>query len=103
MPNTVSEVIACLFLAFAASSWPNPPPDFRGEWLQVDIGAPTRVVGVVTQGRPPVRRTSDLYMTSYMIMYGNSTDSLQTILEKNNEHDLVRCMTVFVIRVPVKE
>ena len=42
-------------------------------------------------------------MTSYIIMYGNSTDSLQTILEKNNEHDLVRSMTIFVIRVPVKE
>ncbi|XP_076820968.1 lactadherin-like [Clavelina lepadiformis] len=44
-----------------------------GEWLQVDLRTPTTVTGVVTQG------AAGLWVTSFKISFGNSTNQLQVI------------------------
>ncbi|CAK8671087.1 unnamed protein product [Clavelina lepadiformis] len=44
-----------------------------GEWLQVDLRTPTTVTGVVTQGG------GAWWVTSFKILFGNSTNHLQVI------------------------
>ena len=58
-----------------------------GEWIQVDLRNPTRVVAVVTQGLnyPGIVRH---WVTSYKISYGNSTTSLQ-VIQNESGSDLV--------------
>ena len=58
-----------------------------GEWIQVDLRNPTRVVAVVTQGfnYPGIVRN---WVTSYKISYGNSTTSLQ-VVQNESGSDLV--------------
>ena len=53
--------------------------EFHREWLQVDMGKPTTVIGIATQGRPPVSTTSDQYLKSFKILYGNFTTALLPI------------------------
>jgi len=54
-----------------------------GEWLQVDFLQPLQVLGVVTQGRAD----SNMWATSYKILYGSTLSNLQT-MQKDGE-DLV--------------
>ncbi|CAK8680043.1 lactadherin-like [Clavelina lepadiformis] len=63
--------------AWASGINPNQPPT-AGDWIQIDLRAPTLLTGVVSQGRP-VGDTLEQWVTSYKISYGNSTDNLQTI------------------------
>ena len=58
-----------------------------GEWIQVNLRNPTRVVAVVTQGLnyPGSRQ---YWVTSYKISYGNSTTPLQ-IIQTESGSDLV--------------
>ena len=51
--------------------------DVAGEWLQVDMGVPTVVTGVVTQGRHSTRYLQRV--TSFKISFGNFTRGLRTI------------------------
>ncbi|XP_076820978.1 lactadherin-like [Clavelina lepadiformis] len=48
-----------------------PPPSKYGQWLQVDLRTPTTVTGVVTQGG------GDWWVTSFKILFGNSTNQMQ--------------------------
>ena len=57
--------------------------DYNGAWLQVDLGTPSRIVGVVTQGRA----NADQWTTSFKIFYGNTTSSLLSV--QNSGSDLV--------------
>ena len=52
-------------------------------WLQVDLGSPKRVLGVMTQGRPVANAH---WITSFEILYGNSTSSLVSIQDKSNQN-----------------
>ena len=58
-----------------------------GEWIQVDLRNPTRVVAVVTQGLNYPGNGQE-WVTSYKISYGNSTTSLQVIHNESGS-DLV--------------
>ena len=58
-----------------------------GEWIQVDLRNPTRVVAVVTQGLN-YPGTVEEWVTSYKISYGNSTTSLQ-VIQNESGSDLV--------------
>ena len=58
----------------------------NNQWLQVDLGLPTRVVGVITQGRPTADKQ---WVSSYKILYGNSTSSLVSIQNQKSNGDLV--------------
>ena len=55
-----------------------------GEWIQVDLRNPTRVVAVVTQG---IGNYGD-WVTSYKISSGNSTTFLQ-VIQNESGSDLV--------------
>ena len=57
-------------------------------WLQVDLGSPTRVVGVITQGRPN-NDEWEQWVTSYKMLYGNSTSTLEKIQNQDSGADLV--------------
>ena len=66
-----------------------------GQWLQLDLRSPTRITAVVTQGLHNSANSQE-WVTSYKISYGNSTDSLQFIQDRNGT-DLVinfRCVGV---------
>ena len=52
-----------------------------GQWIQVDLSAPLVVTGVVTQGRHSIQ--FDQWVESYKIAFGNSTNALQGIKNKN--------------------
>ena len=56
------------------------------QWLQVDLGLPTRVVGVITQGGPV---NHNQWVASYKIRYGNSTSSLVSIQNQKSNEDWV--------------
>ena len=58
-----------------------------GEWIQVDLKKPTRVVAVVTQGRNGPGNHQQ-WTTSYKISFGNSTGAMQ-IIKQENGSDLV--------------
>ena len=58
----------------------------NNQWLQVDIGSPIRVVGMITQGRS---RSINQWASSYKIRYGNSTSNLVTIQNQESSGDLV--------------
>ena len=60
----------------------------RTRWLQVDLGSPTRVVGVITQGRPNTDKWEQ-WVTSYKILYGNSTLTLEKIQNQDSGADFV--------------
>ncbi|XP_077969093.1 EGF-like repeat and discoidin I-like domain-containing protein 3 [Styela clava] len=62
-------------------SWISRKPRI-GDWIQIDLGMPKAVSGVVTQGRPT---SYDQWVTSYKIKCGNFTNSFQTIMENNQE------------------
>ncbi|XP_076817488.1 C4b-binding protein-like [Clavelina lepadiformis] len=53
-----------------------PRRNLIGEWLQVDLGYPMKITGVMTQGRP-----TDIpaWITSFKISYGISPDRMQMI------------------------
>ena len=56
-----------------------------GEWIQVDLRNPTRVIAVVTQGfNDPGSR--QFWVTSYKISYGNCTTSLQVIQNESGSN-----------------
>ena len=61
-----------------------------GEWIQVDLRNPTRVVAVVTQGLN-YPGSVEGWLTSYKISYGNSKTSLQ-IIQNESGSDLMSCM-----------
>ena len=50
-----------------------------GEWIQVDLNKPTRLVAVVTQGLN-YPGSAQYYVTSYKISFGNSTNAMQVIV-----------------------
>ena len=56
------------------------------QWLQVDLGSPIRVVGVITHGRPT---HYNQWVSSYKIRYGDSTSNLVTIQNQESRGDLV--------------
>ena len=58
-----------------------------GEWIQIDLKNPTRVVAVVTQGLN-YPGNIEHWVTSYKISYGNTTNSLQ-VIQNQNGSDLV--------------
>ena len=58
-----------------------------GEWIQVDLRKPTRVVAVVTQGRNSPD-WNDQWVTSYKISFGNSSNTMQ-IIQSTRGVDLV--------------
>ena len=58
-----------------------------GEWIQVDLRNPTRVVAVVTQGLNYPGSAQD-WLASFKISYGNSTTSLQ-VIQNESGSDLV--------------
>ena len=58
-----------------------------GEWIQVDLKKPTRVVAVVTQGcNEPANYQQ--WITSFKISFGNSADAMQ-IIKQEDGSDLV--------------
>ena len=57
-------------------------------WIQVDLGSPTRVTGVITQGRPNHDKWEQ-WVTSYNILYGNSISHLVKIQDQTSSEDLV--------------
>ena len=59
-----------------------------GEWIQVDLKKPTRVIAVVTQGRNDPSNYEQ-WTTSYKISFGNSSDAMQ-IIKQEDRSDLVR-------------
>ena len=63
-----------------------------GEWIQVDLRSPTRVVAVVTQGLNSPGN-APFWVTSYKIFYGNSTTSLQ-VIQNESGSNLVRLYLV---------
>ena len=66
-----------------------------GEWIQVDLRNPTRVVAVITQGLN-YPGTVEEWVTSYKISYGNSTTSLQ-VIQSDIGSDLVSfCLPNFI-------
>ncbi|GBM89158.1 Lactadherin [Araneus ventricosus] len=56
---------------FSFGGWCAKTNDMR-QWLQVDLGPPTRVTGVVTKGRGDSRRKQ--WVTSFALSYSNSTN-----------------------------
>ncbi|XP_077972466.1 lactadherin-like [Styela clava] len=52
-----------------------------GEWHQVDFDASTLIGGIVTQGCP----ICDEWVTSFKILYGNSTSAMKTIQENGSD------------------
>ena len=62
---------------------------FHREWLQVDMGKSTTVIGIATQGRPPVSTTADQYLKSFKILYGNFTTALFPINDPTSRNDAV--------------
>ena len=67
----------------------DPPSVFHGEWLQVDMGRPTTIIAIVTQGRPPDPHTYTQYLTRFKILYGNSTAVLYPIQDPTSQNDVV--------------
>ncbi|CAK8683935.1 retinoschisin-like [Clavelina lepadiformis] len=55
-----------------------------GQWIQVDLKMPTYLTAVVTQGRP----NYDEWLTSFKISYGNSTNALRIVKDRNG-NDLI--------------
>ena len=53
-----------------------------GEWLEVDIGHPTLVTGVVTKGRGDSKRQQ--WVTLYWLSYSN--DSVNWYFYKDGNH-----------------
>ena len=66
-----------------------------GEWIQVDLRNPTRVVAVVTQGLN-YPGSAEQWVTSYKISYGNNTTSLQ-VIQNESGSDLVSVCSPNVI------
>ena len=60
---------------------------YANSWLQVDVGNLTRIIGVITQGRPEMQYSD--WVTSYKIFYGNSISDLVSIKKQNSNKDLV--------------
>ena len=60
---------------------------FENSWLQVDVGNLTRIIGVITQGRPEMLFND--WVASYKIFYGNSTSELMSIKKQNSNEELV--------------
>ncbi|CAK8671067.1 unnamed protein product [Clavelina lepadiformis] len=58
---------------------PHPSKQQPGEWLQVDLRTPTRVTGVVTQGRGVIQGERGWRVTSFKISFGDSINQLQVI------------------------
>jgi len=58
-----------------------------GDWIQGDLGIPTFVTRIITQGR--YNSFHNQWITSYKVAYGNSTEELQTIQNENGT-DLAR-------------
>ncbi|KAF8794103.1 Lactadherin like protein [Argiope bruennichi] len=56
---------------FSFGGWCAKTNDMR-QWLQIDLGPPTRVTGVVTKGRGDSRRKQ--WVTSFALSYSNSTN-----------------------------
>ena len=55
-------------------------------WLQVDFGSPREIAGVITQGQPNLGR----WVTSYKMLYGNTTENLVSIQNQEFNADMVR-------------
>ncbi|CAK8680237.1 unnamed protein product [Clavelina lepadiformis] len=66
----------------AGTSYPRVFPQ-AGDWIQVDLKAPTYVTGVVTQGRP---QGSEQWVTSYTVSFGNSSSNMQFVKAGNNPY-----------------
>jgi hypothetical protein len=49
-----------------ATAW-NAQTQTIGQWMQIDVGSPMRIVGIITQGRGIVR--SDQYVTEFSVEY----------------------------------
>ena len=73
----------------------------RGEWIQVDLRNPTRVVAVVTQGLNWIT-SYDEWVTSYKISYGNTTTFLQ-VIQNESGSDLVSLCSLNLIEPAVMQ
>ncbi|GFR32788.1 hypothetical protein TNCT_176301, partial [Trichonephila clavata] len=56
---------------YSFGGWCAKTNDMR-QWLQIDLGPPTRVTGVVTKGRGDSRRKQ--WVTSFALSYSNNTN-----------------------------
>ena len=54
-----------------------------GEWLQVDLKAPTKITGVITQGSGK----NTQYVQTFKVAYGNS--SVSNIIQNGDSQDTV--------------
>ena len=59
----------------------------RGQWIQVDLRTPTRVVAVITQGLN-YGGTAEHWVTSFKISYGNTTNSMQVMQNRNGSDNV---------------
>ena len=66
-----------------------------GEWIQVDLRNPTRVVAVITQGFN-YPGSAEQWVTSYKISYGNSTTSLQVVQNESGSDLASFCLPIFM-------
>ena len=71
------------------------PPN-NGEWVQVDLGKPNKVFGIVTQGRPS---DYDQYMTRYTIAYKNSTSNFIAIQQRNGDKLVIIKIKLLFVRI----
>ena len=59
----------------------------RGQWIQVDLNSPTRIVAVITQGENYPGGIAR-WVTSFKISYGNTTNSMQAIQNENGSDNV---------------
>jgi len=59
--------------------------DYAVCWLQVNFGSPTRIFGLITQGRANYPQ----WTTGYKISYGNSTSNLVIMQNQEGNADMV--------------
>ena len=66
----------------------------HGEWIQVDLKTPKRVVAVVTQGFNSPMKLNE-WVTSYKISYGNNTNSMQVIQNEQGNDEASFSLLLF--------
>jgi len=68
-------------------------------WIQVDFHTPTRLTGVVTQGRPTTREE---WVEVFKIQYGNNQTDMATIQHRNGT-DIVSISPFITIKYSMAE
>ena len=68
----------------------------RGQWIQVDLRTPTRVVAVITQGLN-YPGSVEHWVTNFKISYGNTTNSMQVLQNRNGSDNVsLECNCCFL-------